>query len=271
MKSMIDNRQKLMVYQGILPPVQQSRLEGLIKLSRNWVPHWFGDEKECLYEIQGWPTNMVGDLRNHTCTCRFWLLTGGMPCMHAIVAIQDKHDKRPEEYCQEWLRMKSYKRTYAFNVNPVKEQYFWEKIPSPTPVLPQLSLSQEGQQQRGEKTRMRALPAQVVTTVALLFDAAPVVLITEPPAPEQNVLIELKLFQGHLNLKLLREEPEKNHIPKLLQHQQLSTKSLKPLGELTLPLPRDLFFNQRLQPTMTYQVFILPLSLHKQARPIATN
>ncbi|XP_057760930.1 uncharacterized protein LOC130981355 [Arachis stenosperma] len=135
MKSMIDNRQKLMVYQGILPPVQQNRLEGLIKLSRNWVPHWSANEKECLYEIQSWPTNMVGDLRNHTCTCRFWQLTG-MPCMHAIVAIQDKHDKRPEEYCQEWLRMESYKRIYSFNVNPVKGQYLWEKIPSPAPVLP---------------------------------------------------------------------------------------------------------------------------------------
>ncbi|RYR78297.1 hypothetical protein Ahy_A01g003044 [Arachis hypogaea] len=36
----------------------------------------------------------------------------GMPCMHAIAAIQDKNDKRLKEYCHEWLRMDSYRKTY---------------------------------------------------------------------------------------------------------------------------------------------------------------
>ncbi|XP_029150779.1 uncharacterized protein [Arachis hypogaea] len=119
MKSMVDNRKKLQNYQGILPHVQQSRLEAMTVLSHHWAPQWSGDEKDELYEVHGWPTNMVVDLSKHTCTCRFWQLTG-MPCMHAISAIQDKNDKRPEEYCHEWLKMEAYKRTYYFNVNPVK-------------------------------------------------------------------------------------------------------------------------------------------------------
>ncbi|XP_072081108.1 uncharacterized protein [Arachis hypogaea] len=122
MKSMSDNRLKLLTYQGILTPVQQSRLESLIKLSRNWAPYWSGDAKEEVYEVQGWPTNMVVDL--------------GMPCMHAISAIQEKNDKRPEEYCHEWLTMEAYRRTYQFNVNPVKGQDLWEKTGSPAPVPP---------------------------------------------------------------------------------------------------------------------------------------
>ncbi|XP_029143589.1 uncharacterized protein [Arachis hypogaea] len=133
MKSMSDNRLKLLSYQGILTPVQQSRLESLIKLSRNWVPYWSGDAKEEVYEVQGWPTNMVVDLGNHTCSCRFWQFTG-MPCMHAISAIQEKNDKRPEEYYHEWLTMEAYRRTYQFNVNPIKGQDLWEKTGSPAPV-----------------------------------------------------------------------------------------------------------------------------------------
>ncbi|XP_057761031.1 uncharacterized protein LOC130981452 [Arachis stenosperma] len=121
MKSMVDNKLKLSTYQGILPSVQQSRLEAMTKLSSHWAPQWCGDDKEELFEIHGWSTNMVVDMRKHTCTCRFWQLTG-MPCMHAISAIQDKNGKRTEEYCHELLTMEAYKRTYCFNVNPVKGQ-----------------------------------------------------------------------------------------------------------------------------------------------------
>ncbi|RYR15971.1 hypothetical protein Ahy_B04g072945 [Arachis hypogaea] len=47
-----------------------------------------------------------------------------------------KNDKRPEEYCHEWLTMEAYRRTYQFNVNPVKGQDLWEKTGSPAPVPP---------------------------------------------------------------------------------------------------------------------------------------
>ncbi|RYR03279.1 hypothetical protein Ahy_B06g082130 [Arachis hypogaea] len=59
-----------------------------------------------------------------------------MPCMHAISCIQDKNDKRAEEYYHEWLTMESYQKTYAFHVNPVKGQDLWEKIGRPAPVPP---------------------------------------------------------------------------------------------------------------------------------------
>ncbi|RYR05215.1 hypothetical protein Ahy_B06g085098 [Arachis hypogaea] len=104
----------------------------MTKLSRNWFSQWSGDEKEVLYEVQGWPTNMVVDLESRTCTCRFWQLTS-MPCTHAIVAIQDKNDKGPEEYCHEWLTMDAYRRTYYFNI-------FGKKKGSPAPVPPQVKI-----------------------------------------------------------------------------------------------------------------------------------
>ncbi|XP_016164255.1 uncharacterized protein LOC107606740 [Arachis ipaensis] len=129
MKIMSDNRLKLLTYQGILTPVQQSRLESLIKLSRNWAPYWSGDAKEEVYEVQGWPTNMVVDLGNHTCSCRNALYARN-------IGHSRKNDKMPEEYCHEWLIMEAYRKTYQFNVNPVKGQDLWEKTGSPAPVPP---------------------------------------------------------------------------------------------------------------------------------------
>ncbi|RYR41348.1 hypothetical protein Ahy_A08g037747 [Arachis hypogaea] len=46
------------------------------------------------------------------------------------------NDKRAEEYCHEWLTMESYRKTYAFHVNPVKGQDLWEKTDRPAPVFP---------------------------------------------------------------------------------------------------------------------------------------
>ncbi|XP_025635555.1 uncharacterized protein [Arachis hypogaea] len=134
-KSMVDNKLKLSTYQEILSPVQQSKLEAMTKISSHWAPQWCRDDKKELFEVHGWPTNMMVDLEKHTCSCRFWQLTG-MPCIHAISAIQDKNGKRTEEYCHEWLTMKAYKRKYCFNVNPVKGQDLWEKTSSPAPVPP---------------------------------------------------------------------------------------------------------------------------------------
>ncbi|RYR06665.1 hypothetical protein Ahy_B05g073971 [Arachis hypogaea] len=67
---------------------------------------------------------------------RDYTIQWGMPCMHAISCIQDKNDKRAEDYCHEWLTMESYRKTYAFHVNPVKGQELWEKTGRPAPVPP---------------------------------------------------------------------------------------------------------------------------------------
>ncbi|XP_020975129.1 uncharacterized protein LOC110270346 isoform X2 [Arachis ipaensis] len=107
---------------------------------------------------------MVVDLGKHTCTYRFWQLTG-MPCMHAISAIQDKNGKRTEEYCHELLTMEAYKRTYYFNVNPVKGQDMWEITSSPAPVPPPIKPKPErptkkrrkdkGEQPVGSSTKIK--------------------------------------------------------------------------------------------------------------------
>ncbi|RYR34177.1 hypothetical protein Ahy_A10g048916 [Arachis hypogaea] len=70
---------------------------------------------------------MVVDQGKNTCSCRFWQLTG-MPCMHAILAIQDKNDKRVAEYCHDWLKMEAY-RGRIYGKNP-------HSAPVPLPIKP---------------------------------------------------------------------------------------------------------------------------------------
>ncbi|RYR07923.1 hypothetical protein Ahy_B05g075422 [Arachis hypogaea] len=134
---------------------EQSRLEAMTALSSHWAPQWSGDEKEELYEVHGWPTNMVVDLGKHTCSCRFWKLT----------AIQDKNEKCAEDYCHDWLKMEAYRKTYCFNVNPVKGQDLWEKTPHPAPVPPPFKAKpgrptkkrrrDKEEQPTGSKTKMK--------------------------------------------------------------------------------------------------------------------
>ncbi|RYR28024.1 hypothetical protein Ahy_B01g052125 [Arachis hypogaea] len=220
MKSMIENRQKLLHYQGILTPVQQSRLEAMTKMSRNWFSQWSGDDKEVLYEVQGSPTNIVVDLGSRTCTCRFWQLTD-MPCMHAIAAIQDKNDKRPEEYCHEWLTMDAYRRTYCFNVNPIKEQDLWEKTGSPALVPPPVKIKpgrptmntrkDKDEQPISSKTRMKRKYNPIRCLYCVVVDPAdanaehapnetPIDPVTQdptnPPAATLNAPIEMIIDQS---------------------------------------------------------------------------
>ncbi|RYR11384.1 hypothetical protein Ahy_B04g068925 [Arachis hypogaea] len=86
--------------------------------------------------------------------------------MHTISAIQNKNCKRIKEYCHEWLTIEAYKRTYCFNVNPVKRQDLWEKTPSPAPVPPPIKPKPDrptkkrrrdkGEHLTGSSTRMKS-------------------------------------------------------------------------------------------------------------------
>ncbi|RYQ97152.1 hypothetical protein Ahy_B08g093160 [Arachis hypogaea] len=77
----------------------------------------------------------------------------------------DKNDKRAEDYCHDWLKMEAYRKTYCFNVNPVKGQDLWEKTPHPAPVPPPFKAKprrptkkrrrEKDEQPTGSKTKMK--------------------------------------------------------------------------------------------------------------------
>ncbi|XP_016173415.1 uncharacterized protein LOC107615913 [Arachis ipaensis] len=105
MTSMARNKLKLSSHVGHLPPIQQSRLAKERYYSRYHTPMWSGDAAEVMFEVNGEPHNVVVNLGNQTCSCRFWQLSG-LPCRRAITAISVMNG-RPENYVHAWLTMGS--------------------------------------------------------------------------------------------------------------------------------------------------------------------
>ncbi|XP_057760685.1 uncharacterized protein LOC130981066 [Arachis stenosperma] len=134
MRSIARNKVKLRNNDGILPPIQRSRLEKIRKESKKWVPMWSGDADYEIFEVHGWPTNMAVDLGKRSCTCGFWQLSG-MPCVHACAALA-RAGRRPDEFCHSWLTMEAYNNTYGFHINPIPGQALWEKSPYNIPQAP---------------------------------------------------------------------------------------------------------------------------------------
>ncbi|XP_059301367.1 uncharacterized protein LOC132053379 [Lycium ferocissimum] len=75
------------------------------------------------------------DLKEKTCSCRRWDLTG-IPCNHAIVAIWVKKDE-PEMYVHECYTVEQYMKSYNPSILPIVSFEQWPKtgIESPLPPI----------------------------------------------------------------------------------------------------------------------------------------
>ncbi|RYR70513.1 uncharacterized protein [Arachis hypogaea] len=125
MRRMVKHKQLLENYSGKLAPVQQKRLDRLIRPSKKWLAEWTGDEERKRFEVSRKNTKVDVDLIKQTCSCNKWQLTG-MPCIHAVAAIRKRHDQ-PEEYVHPWLCMESIHKTYSHSIQPVPSQEFWTR------------------------------------------------------------------------------------------------------------------------------------------------
>ncbi|KAL4328659.1 hypothetical protein AHAS_Ahas13G0222200 [Arachis hypogaea] len=114
------NKKALVGYNGVLAPVQQSRLEKEKRESNKWQPFPTGDDPGNVYEVQCLPHKVMVDIGKRTCSCRFWQLTG-LPCRHACAALAYQN-RRPEEHAHNWLSMGAYNNTYQFVIQPVPSQ-----------------------------------------------------------------------------------------------------------------------------------------------------
>lgn len=76
MKTMATNKLKLASRPGPLTPMQQARLEKEKIESNKWAPVWSGDGEGNRYEVQNHYKKVDVNLTTHTCTCRFWQLSG---------------------------------------------------------------------------------------------------------------------------------------------------------------------------------------------------
>ncbi|XP_016186019.1 uncharacterized protein LOC107627713 [Arachis ipaensis] len=125
MRRMATHKKVLSTYTGVLAPVQQRKMEDIMKDTKFWTAQWTGDNDRNVFEVQRHLKKVGVHLGRHTCSCNLWQLTG-IPCVHALTAIQKRCD-RPEPYVHPWLKMDAFRATYEHVIRPVNSEEYWKK------------------------------------------------------------------------------------------------------------------------------------------------
>ena len=68
----------------------------------------------------------IVDMVARTCDCRRWQLSG-IPCHHAIACCRTDN-RNPEKFVHSCYSIATYKKAYAYNLEPLRARVFWEKM-----------------------------------------------------------------------------------------------------------------------------------------------
>ncbi|XP_015576050.1 uncharacterized protein LOC107261433 [Ricinus communis] len=111
------------------------------------------------FQVVGPGGQFVVDIKDKTCTCRRFDLTG-IPCCHAMCAIWYKHDNL-ENYLDDYYKVSTYLKTYSHLLNPTTSYEFWPRATAP-PVLPPAPVQPK---QRGRSITKRRLKEDEMTAL----------------------------------------------------------------------------------------------------------
>ncbi|KAL4562872.1 hypothetical protein LXL04_026903 [Taraxacum kok-saghyz] len=120
---------------GPLTPTATNLLEPIMKEATQNVCIFNGLDKTQVTTPR--KDQYVVNLKEKTCTCRYWELTG-IVCSHAVSAIWDKINrggkKVPE--IEAWVHpvywLETWADMYSFKVDPINGRTMWSKAPCPT-------------------------------------------------------------------------------------------------------------------------------------------
>ncbi|KAL4587996.1 hypothetical protein LXL04_000874 [Taraxacum kok-saghyz] len=148
---------------GPLTPTATNLLEPIMKEATQNVCIFNGLDKTQVTTPR--KDQYVVNLKEKTCTCRYWELTG-IVCSHAVSTIWDKINrggkKVPE--IEAWVHpiywLETWADMYSFKVDPINGRTMWSKAPCPTTLTAPKHQIQVG---RPKKKRKRA-QGEVVTT-----------------------------------------------------------------------------------------------------------
>ncbi|XP_074274033.1 uncharacterized protein LOC141597467 [Silene latifolia] len=105
---------------GICPNIHK-RLIVLQKESRTC--HAYPSGKGIGFEVHDGRSRLSVSLRNRTCACGQWEITG-IPCKHAVRAILYAK-KEPADYVSDWFSVRRYKSAYGLSINPMPDVEQW--------------------------------------------------------------------------------------------------------------------------------------------------
>ncbi|XP_058725212.1 uncharacterized protein LOC131596548 [Vicia villosa] len=117
MKELVNN------YSGDICPRIQMVLEKNKRNAAHWTPTWHGDDDMAIYGVTNGIDTYVVNLKQETCACRKWDLTG-IPCSHSITCIW-QNKKKPEDYVSEYYRKDTFKNIYSHIIYPTNGPQLW--------------------------------------------------------------------------------------------------------------------------------------------------
>ncbi|KAK1386315.1 hypothetical protein POM88_024050 [Heracleum sosnowskyi] len=124
------NRDAMARRNCIIVPRQKQILDEAIKASAGMRALWNGREK---YVVKGNGSSCEVSLKHRSCSYRVWYLTG-MPCSHAVTAIQESR-QHPVEFVAHWFTKQTYMKTYSNYIEVIRGEEFWDDVLGDT-ILP---------------------------------------------------------------------------------------------------------------------------------------
>lgn len=123
---------------GPLTPFATKILDENISKASQYTAKWNGLHK---YQVYGpWHDQHVVDMRQMTCSCRKWELSG-IPCKHAVAALNEKEDSGEVvgeiyTYVNKVYWVETWRTMYSFKVDPIKGRAMWPKSEVPVTLVP---------------------------------------------------------------------------------------------------------------------------------------
>ncbi|XP_065623857.1 uncharacterized protein LOC136065100 [Quercus suber] len=150
----IKKKEKIARYHGPICPRIQNKLEIEKINSTNCVPVWCGDSNESKFEVSKLPEKYVVDIKQHTCSCGSWDLTG-IPCAHSVAAL-GYMSHTIEDYVHHYYSMESLTQTYGSCIYPISGPKLWPQSNRET-ILPPKKVRQGGRPKKKRKKELGEL------------------------------------------------------------------------------------------------------------------
>ncbi|XP_072064364.1 uncharacterized protein [Arachis hypogaea] len=147
MRRIVQHKKLLGTHEGKMAPVQEKRLQRLIKPSNKWTAEWIGDNECKRFEVTYKGSKVDVDLIKHSCSCNKWQLTGQSgswisiltwDAMHSCYSSNRKGHDNSDDYVHPWLCMESIRKTYEYFIQPVTSEEYWTSSEFTKPAPPVL-------------------------------------------------------------------------------------------------------------------------------------
>ncbi|XP_074342630.1 uncharacterized protein LOC141680252 [Apium graveolens] len=129
-----------------------------VKYSGGVMVQWSGASKYLCTMTDG-GHEIVVDLDNKTCACRKYDRTG-LPCYHACACIKWKNLSLVN-YIHKTYEKDMFLKTYACTVEPINNEQYWDNMPFPGPLHPQIKI-QPGRPKKKRNKKNDVVPGDMV-------------------------------------------------------------------------------------------------------------